>query len=73
LAINTIDGGRMDDALHSTSAVIFFLLFWIDMIIVTIQYYKLRKLNPDIISSGSLYTKAVICLLSIALFIEIII
>lgn len=63
----------MNDLIHGGSAVIFFLLFWIDMIIVTIQYYKLRKLNPDIITSSSLYTKGVICLLSIALFIEIII
>jgi hypothetical membrane protein len=63
----------MNDTIHGGSAVIFFLLFWIDMIIVTIQYYKLRKLNPDIITTSSLYTKCVICLLSIALFIEIII
>lgn len=71
LAINTIDGGKMDDSLHTTSAVIFFLLFWFDMILVTFTYYRLRKYNPEIISQSSLWTKIIICILSIALFVEI--
>jgi hypothetical protein len=71
LAINTIDGGKMDDPLHDTSAVIFFILFWIDMILVTWAYYQLRKYNPEIISCTSLVVKFVIVLLSISLIVEV--
>jgi hypothetical protein len=37
----------MDDPLHNTSAVIFFAFWALDMILVTIAYYRLRKFNPE--------------------------
>lgn len=61
----------MANHLHDNCAVIFFVLFWINMILVTLTYYKLRKLNPEIISVTSLSIKFITVLLSIALIVEI--
>lgn len=51
----------MADSLHGTSAVIFFILWAIDMNLVTFAYYQLKQIEPTIIGDFSLFTKFIAC------------
>lgn len=42
IAVATIDNGKMADTLHGASAVIFFILWAINMNLVTFAYYQLK-------------------------------
>ena len=42
MAIATIDNGKMFDWLHNNSAIVFFVMWAINMCLVTFAYYELK-------------------------------
>jgi hypothetical protein len=60
IAMATIQNGQMDNTLHGGSAVIFFILFIIDIVLINKQLAILRAIDQSIISKNSLHYKRVI-------------
>ena len=57
MAVATIANGKMAGKLHSTSAVIFFVLWAINMLLINSAFYSLKKRIPNIISNYSMCYK----------------
>lgn len=53
----TIDSGKMAGTLHSVSAVIFFILYVLNLRLVNKAYTDLRVIDPTVISEKSLNYK----------------
>jgi hypothetical protein len=61
MAISTIDDGYMNDDLHSTSAVIFFIVWFLTVNYLTYVMRKLKKFDHRFISDISIWSKMLIC------------
>lgn len=56
----TIDSGKMAGTLHSVCAVLFFILYVLNLRLVNKAYTDLRAIDPSVISESSLnYKKTV--------------
>lgn len=53
LTVATIDSGKMNTKLHGVVSVIFFVLYSVVTVIITITISNVRKVNPNIISKFS--------------------
>jgi hypothetical protein len=72
MAIATIDSGKKNNFLHGFGAVTFFLLWTINMVLVTKYLTKVREFNPKAITAKSLkFKKISITALIIVLIYEI--